>query len=104
MPEVTSLFPRHAQPKMPGDARDRLRGSLDAECDTSVLDRVIAVEQLRANGADIRPDSMRYHLAQPAAVDHLDIVVEHHDHIARRLRHGAIVYGGVIERAWEPEQ
>ncbi len=48
----------------------------DAEDEAGVLDGAVRVEELGADGADIRAQGVPDHLAEPARLQHLDVVVQ----------------------------
>ena len=68
-----------------------------AQNNASMLDTAIAIEQLGADRADIRPDGVGDHLLQPAILDHIHVVVEHDQDVTCGRQHSGIIQGRVIE-------
>ena len=77
---------------MPGDAAD-------PEHHPGMLDRVVGIQQLGADHADIRPRRPARNGRKPLRVGHLGVVVEEHQHIGRCRRRRRIVEPGVVEWA-----
>ena len=89
--EITGVGRAGAQKTMPGDAAK-------SDDDAGVLHGPVRVGEPRADNADIRPFGLADHLAQPAAVDDLGIVVQQADEFVAHPADGEIVDRRKIER------
>ena len=81
-----------------GAAAQMRRNAARADGNAGVLQRAVGIQQPRTDDADVRSLRQGDHLAQPAWVDHLRVVVEQHDDLAARLPHGGVVQRGPVER------
>ena len=76
-----------------------LRGSIDADHNSRVLDRAARVQQPSSHGADFCPLNMLSHDRQPLGVDYFDVVVHEKKPWAVGLL-GCEIFGrGIIRRA-----
>ena len=69
-----------------------------ADYDARVLDRVVRVVELRADGSDAGLHGELHHRFEPVRVDGLGVVVEEEQQFAAGLRGREIVHRGVVER------
>lgn len=68
-----------------------------------MLDRAVAVQQLGAHAADVRPHGFADHLPEPSAIEDLDVVVQEEQHLAGRGLHAGVVDGRKIEGPRHPQ-
>ena len=72
--------------------------AVEPENHAAVLQSPIRIQQLGPNGTNAGAQCMRHHLPQPAAVDHLDVIIEEQQDLARRDGGGTVVQISEVER------
>ena len=89
--EIPRMFSREIFVRMAGD-------SPEADDHPPVLDPPVGIIQLGTHAADVRPDGVCDHLAEPVAADDLNIVIDESDDRPHGPGDAGIVNRGEVER------
>ena len=87
-----------------GETHEQVVGeTVDADDHSPVLDHAVAVDELQAHETDLGLERPPDHLAHPAGVDGLGVVVEEQEDLATGTRRCHIVHSRVVELVGPPQ-